>query len=292
MLTILLIGRNGQLGWELQRTLTPLGKVVSLDYPEIDLAKPADLRALIRTAAPQIIVNAAAYTNVDKAESEPELVRKINAEAPAVMAEEAARIGAALVHYSTDYVFDGTKSSSYDEGDEPHPLNEYGRSKLQGEEAVAGVGGSFLIFRTSWVYSLRQGGFVTKVLQWARQQETLRVVDDQTGSPTWARTLAEATSLVIARGGEHPQTYLREKSGLYHLAGAGSATRYEWAKRILDLDPAKAEQKVRQLLPARTADFPTPALRPVQTGLSIQKFKNEFGLTLPPWEESLRLLLD
>lgn len=273
MQQIMLIGKNGQLGWELQRTLATLGEVKSYDYPEIDLSKPENLRNVIRNAAPQIIVNAAAYTNVDKAESEPDLAQRVNAVAPGVMAEEARRLNAAFIHYSTDYVFDGKKGSSYVETDAPDPLNTYGKTKLEGELAVKAAGEAYLIFRTSWVFSLRQGGFVTKVLQWARQQTTLRIVDDQIGSPTWSRMLAEATAQVIAQGRNEPVEYLREKAGLYHLAGAGTASRYEWARAILELDPHREEQVVKELLPAKTSEFLTPAVRPMNTGLDCELVK-------------------
>lgn len=291
MQRILLIGKNGQLGWELQRTLATLGEVYAYDFPEIDLSKPENLRELIRGIAPHLIVNAAAYTNVDKAETEPDLARAVNAAAPGVMAEEARRINAALIHYSTDYVFDGTKGSAYIETDIPDPLNVYGATKLEGERAVQAVGGAFLIFRTSWVYSLRQGGFVTKVLQWARQQESLRIVDDQVGSPTWARMLAEATAQVIAQGRGQPVEYMREKAGLYHLAGGGAASRYEWAKAILELDPRKEEQVVMELLPAKSSEFPTPAKRPAHTGLNCDVVQELFHLYFENWKRQLSDLL-
>ena len=291
MQRILLIGKNGQLGWELQRTLATLGEVYAYDFPEIDLSKPENLRELIRGIAPHLIVNAAAYTNVDKAETEPDLARAVNAAAPGVMAEEARRINAALIHYSTDYVFDGTKGSAYIETDIPDPLNVYGATKLEGERAVQAVGGAFLIFRTSWVYSLRQGGFVTKVLQWARQQESLRIVDDQVGSPTWARMLAEATAQVIAQGRGQPVEYMREKAGLYHLAGGGAASRYEWAKAILELDPRKEEQVVKELLPAKSSEFPTPAERPAHTGLNCDVVQELFHLYFENWKRQLSDLL-
>ena len=292
MLRILLIGRSGQLGWELQRCLAPLGEVVTYDYPEIDLAKPASLPALMRGVNPQVIVNAAAYTNVDKAESEAELARQINSVSPGVLAEEARRLGAAFIHYSTDYVFDGCKGAPYTESDALHPLNVYGQTKLEGEQAVQAVGGAYLVLRTSWVYSMRQGGFVTKVLQWAREQETLHVVDDQISSPTWARMLAEATALIIAQGQNDPVGYLTEKAGLYHLAGSGACSRYEWAQAILELDPKKSEQKVRQLLPAKSSEFPTPAERPLVSVLECGKFEQVFGLRLPEWRGALKLAIN
>src|SRR5512141_3058334 len=249
---ILLLGRNGQLGWELARCLPPLGAVTAVDYPEIDLAAPDSIRALIRQVAPELIVNATAYTAVDQAESKPDLANAINASAPGVLAEEARLLGAALIHYSTDYVFNGSKGSAYCETDSPEPLNVYGKSKLQGEQAVQAVDGDYLILRTAWVYSLRGGSFVRKVLEWARQAEVLRIVEDQVSNPTWARMLAQATSLVLAKGID----VVRERRGLYHLAGSGYASRLEWAREILRLDPKSGEQTVKQMLPAPTSDFP------------------------------------
>ena len=292
MKKILQIGTNGQVGWELLRTCSPLGELIGLDYPTVDLSDSAGLRELIRNTKPDIIINAAAYTNVDKAEIEPELARAINAIGPGVLAEEAKKINAVLIHYSTDYVFDGTKGSPYIETDVTNPLNIYGQTKLEGEEAIQSVGGAYLILRTSWVYSMRQGGFVTKVLQWAREQDTLRVVDDQISSPTWARKLAEATALVLAQGWDDPAGYISEKAGLYHLAGSGACSRYEWAQAILELDPKKSEQKVRQLLPAKSSQFPTPAERPLVSVLDSRKFAQIFGLRLPEWRESLQLAMD
>lgn len=291
MQRILLIGKNGQLGWELQRTLATLGEVCTYDFPEIDLSRPESLRELIRGIAPHLIVNAAAYTNVDKAESEPDLARAVNAAAPGVMAEEARRINAALIHYSTDYVFDGTKGSAYIETDIPNPLNVYGATKLEGERAVQAVGGAFLIFRTSWLYSLRQGGFVTKVLQWARQQETLRIVDDQFGSPTWARMLAEATAQVIAQGRGQPVEYMREKAGLYHLAGRGITNRYEWARAILELHFGSNNEMIRKVISVSHREFPIQANRPNNSGLNSKYFLTTFKLAILPWKESLRLAI-
>ena len=291
MQRFLLIGKTGQLGWELQRTLATLGEVVALDYPEIDLAKPESLREVIRNVSPQIIINAAAYTNVDKAESEPELVQKVNAEAPQVMAEEAKRLNAAFIHYSTDYVFDGKKGFPYIETDIPNPLNIYGKTKLEGEQLVEAVGGSYLIFRTSWVYSLRQGGFVTKVLEWAREQTTLRIVDDQIGSPTWARMLAEATAQVIAQGKNDPVGYLTEKAGLYHLAGSGSCSRYEWAKEIIKYGLNPVEQSNISLIIAKSHEFPSPVVRPYFSALSDNFVFEKFTLRLPQWNATLQLAL-
>jgi len=287
----LLIGRNGQLGWELQRTCMTLGEVVATDYPDVDISQAAALRELIRTVKPDILLNPAAYTNVDKAESEIDLARKVNSIAPAIMAEEMQKLGGALIHYSTDYVFDGDKGTSYVESDATNPINAYGITKLEGEQAVHSGAGAAITFRTCWVYSLRVGGFVNKVLGWARQQEVMRIVDDQIGSPTWARMLAEATAHVIARGGNDPLAYLQQYSGLYHLAGAGAASRYEWAHEVIDQDPKKEEQVVRQILPAKSDEFPNPAQRPVYSALDCSKFEQTFGIPLPDWKISIKLLL-
>lgn len=288
---ILLFGKNGQLGWELQRTCMLLGEMTAIDYPGVDLANSGELRSVIQQVKPDLILNAAAYTNVDKAEDEPEFARKVNALAPAIMAEEMKKFNGSLIHYSTDYVFDGSKGSPYVETDSPNPVNMYGLTKLEGEQLVQGIGGIFIIFRTSWVYSLRQGGFVTKVLQWARTQEVLRIVDDQVGSPTWARMLAEATAQVFAQGGDDPLGYLKEKSGLYHLAGAGAASRFAWAEAILELDPKKDEQVFRELIAGKTKDFPIIALRPINSSLVSQRVKN-LDLSLPFWKHSLALCLN
>ncbi len=292
MKKILQIGTKGQLGWELLRTCAPLGEVVALDYPGVDLSNSTGLRELVRNVKPDIIINAAAYTNVDKAESEPELARAINATGPGVLAEEAKKIHAVLVHYSTDYVFDGTKGSPYVETDQPNPLNVYGQTKLEGEQAIADSGCVNLVMRTSWVYYMRQGGFVTKVLQWAREQEVMRVVDDQISSPTSARMLAEITSLILAQGRNDVYGYLSEKGGLYHCAGSGSCSRYEWAKAILELDPHKEEQKVKELLPAKSSDFAVPANRPMVSVLDSGSLEGKFYLYISPYKFLLQWVME
>lgn len=289
---ILLLGKNGQLGWELRRALAPLGELEALDYPEIDLAKPEDLCRAVRQSQPQALVNATAYTQVDRAESEPDLAMQINAAAPGELARCASAIGAVFIHYSTDYVFDGRAGRPYHEDDPPNPLSVYGRSKLAGEQAVASAGSAYLILRTSWVYSLRRDSFVKKVLGWSRQNPTMRVVADQTGNPTWARMLAEATAMLLARGAPHIFDWIYERRGLYHLAGSGAASRLEWAREILKLDPDPAAQVCRELLPAATSDFPTPAVRPLYSALDCSRFEAAFGLRLPPWQEALRLAMD
>ena len=291
MKKILQIGTIGQLGWELLRTCAPLGEVVALDYPEVDLTDSTGLRELVQSVKPDVIINAAAYTNVDKAESEPELARAINAIGPSVLAEEAKKIDAVMVHYSTDYVFDGTKGSPYVETDQPNPLNVYGLTKLEGEQAVAASGCVNLVLRTSWVYSMRQGGFVTKVLQWARNQEVMRVVDDQISGPTSARLLAEISALLLARVDNNAYDWLEANSGVFHIAGDGACSRYEWAEKILQLDPNKEEQVVKTLERASSSEFPVPADRPMISVLNNDKLEQTFGLRLPSWEVGLRLTL-
>ena len=288
---ILLLGKNGQLGWELNRTLQPLGEVFAFDYPDVDMADARNIREIVRQTKPDVIYNATAYTDVDKAESEPDLAEAVNVIGPGILAEEARKLNAVLIHYSTDYVFDGKKGSPYIETDIPNPLNVYGLSKLHGEQAIQQVGGVYLIFRTSWLYSLRGNSFVNKVLQWARTQKTLRIVDDQIGSPTWARMLAEATTQVIAQSRGDPSGYLTEKAGLYHLAGKGAASRYTWANNILDFDPHRYEQIVRELQIAKTSDFPTTAVRPLFSVLSCSAFEKTFDLMLPSWQKTLLFAL-
>lgn len=290
-MNILLLGNTGQLGWELQRTLAPLGQVAALDYPEVNLADAAGLRQIVRRLHPRVIVNATAYTAVDRAESETELAMAVNSRGPGILAEEAATLGAALLHFSTDYVFDGAKGSAYIETDIPNPLNVYGRSKWVGEQAVQQVGGAYLILRTSWVYSLRRDSFVTKVLKWARQQRTLRLVTDQVSNPTWARMLAEVTAQMLAMGGRDVVPWLTERRGLYHLAGDGYASRMEWAQAILRCDPHRDEQVIGDILPGQTDDFPSPACRPLFSALNCDHFFEVFGLRLPPWEIALRLAM-
>ncbi len=291
MIRILLLGKYGQLGWELQRSLGTLGEVIALDFPEIDLAHPEQIRPLVRQVKPEVIVNASAYTAVDRAEHESELANAINAITPGILAEEALNQGAALIHYSTDYVFDGGQDRPYVEIDPPHPLSAYGQSKLDGELAVQQVGGAFLILRTSWVYSLRRDSFVTKVLQWSRQQRVLRLVSDQVSNPTWARSLAEATAQLLAKSGDDPAGWISDYRGLYHLAGSGYTSRFEWGKATLEDDPQKDQQIAQEILPALTADFPTPARRPLFSALNCQRFTDAFGLCLPGWREALTLAL-
>lgn len=288
---ILLLGNMGQLGWELQRSLACLGPVTALDYPKIDLTDLEAARALLWEVHPQVVVNATAYTAVDRAESEREVAFALNAAAPRLLAEEARRMGAALLHYSTDYVFDGSKGAPYIESDAPRPLNVYGESKLAGEQAVQQAGGAALIFRTAWVYSLRRPSFVTKTLSWAQNNPVLRIVDDQVSNPTWARALAEVTAQMLAQAAASgdPVQWLAARAGVYHLAGDGYASRLAWAREIVRLG---MPENPPQVVPAKSTDFPTPAQRPLFSALDCSKFKATFGLELPPWQVALTLAME
>lgn len=288
---ILLFGKYGQLGWELHRSLQGLGEIAAYDYPEVDFTKPDSLEKIVESERPQIVVNAAAYTDVDKSESEPEKARLINAESPGVLAEACRAQGAALIHYSTDYVFDGKKGSPYTEDDAPNPLNVYGQTKLEGERAIFRAGGVNLIFRTAWVYSLRRDCFVTKVLKWARTQPELKIVDDQISNPTWARALAEISALLLAKEPSEPLGWLKKHSGLYHLAGAGHATRFEWAKAVVEVGLSAEPTLAARIASAQTKDFPTPATRPRFSSLDCRKFEMSFGLRLSDWKSTLLLAM-
>jgi dTDP-4-dehydrorhamnose reductase len=291
IMRILLFGKIGQLGWELRRVLAPLGEIQALDYPQIDLTRPEELRSIIGDYRPQVIVNATAYTAVDRAESEHGIAMAINQAAPGIMADEAAKVGAGLIHFSTDYVFDGKKGTDYVESDHPDPLNIYGLSKLGGEQAISEVGGAHLILRTSWVYSNRRESFVMKVLEWSRAQTSLRIVADQVSNPTWCRMLAEITGQLLASSGRDPAGWIAERGGIYHLAGSGRASRFEWARAILQLDPKREEQTARKILPARTEEFPTPAMRPLHSALNCDLFTKTFNLSLPDWQQVLPLAM-
>lgn len=288
---IVLFGKGGQLGWELERTLAGLGNVAALDRGQLDLH---DLNAVQRTLEelkPNLIVNASAYTDVDGAEKEPELAMKVNALAPGTMAEVSRELGAAFIHYSTDYVFDGQANTPYTENDRTNPLNVYGKSKLTGEENIKQAGDAYLILRTSWVYSLRGNSFVNKVLGWARKNSTLRIVEDQVGSPTWARMLAHMTSLLLAQTRGNLYEKIHEQCGIYHLAGSGYTSRYEWAKEILVNDPNRSGQMVRTIQPGRSEEFSTPATRPLFSALDCTHFERTFGLQVPPWSSTLKLAM-
>lgn len=274
---ILLTGAAGQLGHELFRSLAPHGDVIARSHAELDLADPDALAAGVRAVRPAIIVNAAAYTAVDRAESEPDRAHAINARAPALLAEEAKRIGAILLHYSTDYVFDGESRSPYREDAPTAPLNVYGASKLRGEEAIKAIGSHALVFRTSWVYAARGANFLLTIKRLAAECPELRIVADQIGTPNWARTLAEATGRVVGLGAH----MMRDRSGVYHLSSAGSASWFDFARAIVG-DVVKP-----RVVPITTAEFPRPARRPAYAVLDTSKFQSAFGFALPGWRAEL-----
>jgi dTDP-4-dehydrorhamnose reductase len=278
---ILLTGKNGQVGWELQRSLPPLGNVIALSRDELDLASADAIRKTMRDIKPDIIVNAAAYTSVDRAETEADLAMAVNGTAPGIIAEEALRLGAFLVHYSTDYVFDGTKNGPYQEDDVPNPLNVYGRSKLEGEKAIRATNVPHYIFRTSWIYSAHGSNFVNTILRLAGKKSELKIVDDQIGAPTWARTIAIITAQALKT---KPCTY----SGLYHLTAAGAVSWFGFAKAILaEAKTMHPEMGVPQLIPITTSEYPLPAKRPSNSQLDNKLLFTTLGLTSPNWATTL-----
>lgn len=286
---ILLIGKNGQVGWELRRTLAPVGQVLAVDYPEIDLTDAAAARRLVLENKPAVVINAAAYTAVDKAETETKIARQINGLAPGVLAEAAKQVGALMVHYSTDYVFDGAKTTPYLETDLPKPLGVYGQSKLAGDEGVRAAGGNHLIFRLCWVYGLRGQNFLLTMQRLARERETLRVVGDQLGCPTWSRLIAEATTQALRQVLAAPDAGVF--NGMYHLATSDSTSWHGFASRIVEWMPV-SERHCREVTAITTADYPTPAKRPAYSVLDCGKLEKVFGIRLPGWEDCLRLVLD
>ena len=289
MKNILLFGRVGQVGWELRRTLAPLGRVTCVDYPEVDFTRPDSVREAIAAAAPDVIINAAAYTAVDKAEAELALATKINADAPGVMAAEARQRGALLVHYSTDYVFDGTKTTPYVETDAPNPLGAYARTKHAGDEAIRTAGCDHLIFRLCWVYGARGANFMLTMQRLAREREKLRVVADQVGCPTWSRMIAETTAQALLQ--VRTTEDARRLSGTYHLCSSGQTSWHGFAKAIIDLMPPET-RKCREVEAITTAEYPTPTKRPAYSAMSAAKLERAFGLRLPDWHDSLRQVVE
>ena len=287
---ILITGGAGQVGWELRRTLAIFGEVVAPPRDILDLASADSIVSAVRGVRPDLIVNAAAFTAVDQAESETDLAMKINGDAPRILAEEAALRNAALIHYSTDYVFDGRKAEPYREDDETAPINVYGRTKLAGEQGVRAADAAHLVFRTSWVYGSRGRNFLLTMLRLARQRKKLKVVDDQFGAPTSARLIAEATSGALAKnyaGGKLDIDGMREISGLYHLTAAGRTTWYGFAQAIL-----AGKEGMAKVSPIPTSSYPTPARRPQNSMLDNSKLEKQFGFTLPDWKVGLQLCLE
>ncbi|MFC7299258.1 dTDP-4-dehydrorhamnose reductase [Herminiimonas aquatilis] len=291
---ILLTGKTGQLGYELERTLQGLGDVVALDRQQMDLTDLDQIRDVIRTVQPKLIINPAAYTAVDLAESNRDVAMRINAEAPAVMADEARKLGAAMIHYSTDYVFDGDNPGSYSETDTPNPQSAYGRSKLAGEQAIQAAGIPHLILRTSWIYGLRGKNFLLTVRRLAQERDELRIVADQFGAPTWSRTLAEVTGHALAQlqsGIRHADLNLdawAEHTGLYHVSAQGKTSWHGFTQAII---AHPTVLKKPQVTPIATLDYPLPAKRPPNSVLSSERFMNTF-CSLPNWDDALKLCLD
>lgn len=292
-MNILLLGKNGQVGWELQRSLAVLGQVTALDVDSRDycgdFSNLDGVRDTVRALRPDVIVNAAAHTAVDKAESEPELARLLNATMPGVLAEEVGRLGAWLVHYSTDYVFDGSGSKPWKETDAPAPLSVYGATKLEGERAIQQSGCRHLILRTSWVYGARGGNFAKTMLRLAQEREGLTVINDQWGAPTGADLLADVTAHAIRHLQQHPQD-----GGLYHCVASGETTWHAYAEYVI----AYARQmqsalhlKATEIAPVPTSAFPTPAQRPHNSRLDTTKLQTAFGLVLPPWQQGVARML-
>ena len=297
MSRILVTGKDGQVGFELLHSLAGQGQVIAVGREQMDLSKPDSIRRTMREIGPDLILNAAAYTAVDQAESEPELALAVNGIAPGILAEEAKRLGAALIHYSTDYVFDGSKIAPYTEDDEPRPLNVYGRTKLAGERAIQAVDAPHLILRTSWIYGMRGKNFLLTMLRLARERDELSIVDDQVGAPTWSRALAEATNGILKRLG-YGQSGFRdacaEQRGIYNLSAAGQTSWHGFAAAILahaaSAEPglcARALDRVPVLKPIPTEQYPLPARRPRYSVLANTKLQRAFGLTMPDWKISL-----
>ena len=292
---ILLLGKNGQVGWELQRSLAPLGQVLALDRHSTDfcgdLSQPERLAQTVHDWRPDVIVNAAAHTAVDKAESEPDVARCLNATAPAALAQAAAAIGAWLVHYSTDYVFNGQGVQPWREGDATGPLSAYGQTKLEGEQAIAASGCKHLIFRTSWVYAARGGNFAKTMLRLAGERERLTVIDDQHGAPTGADLIADVTAHALVHAMIDPAAGL---SGIYHLVAAGETSWHGYASHVIaqarQIQPVLA-LKVTDIAPVPTSAFPTPAKRPLNSRLSTHKLQQAFGMVLPPWQQGVNRML-
>jgi dTDP-4-dehydrorhamnose reductase len=290
MKKILVTGKNGQVGWELCRTLAPLGEIVAWGREDLDLADPDAIRNRIRVTRPDIIINPAACTAVDAAETDPETAMVINGTAPGVMAETACEIGAAIVHYSTDYVFDGAAPDPYSEKNPPHPVSVYGGSKLAGEKAIQETGVPHLILRTAWIYGSRGKNFYLTIGRLLKERPELKVVDDQYGAPTWCRMIAEATAQILVQCREvNPmgRMDLSSVSGIYHLTCGGQTTWYAFAQEIRSLLPAKPQ--TARILPIPTSDYPTPAKRPQNSVLSNDKIAEIFGIRLPHWNDALRL---
>ena len=288
---ILVTGADGRVGWELRRSLGSLGQVTALDREAFDLTQPDRMRQVVRDLRPAVLVNAAAYTAVDRAESEPRLALDINGVAPGVMAEEMTRLGGLMVHYSTDYVFDGAGQRPWTEDDTPNPLGVYGRTKLAGEQAVATAGATHVVIRTSWVYGRRGSNFVRTVIRLALERDELRIVADQTGVPTWCRDLADWTATIVARLSPSTAASPGER-GIFHLVSAGTTTWHGLAEAVVRLAPELAHRRHVVVVPIGTEDYPLPAKRPAWSVLGCHRAERVFGIRPAHWEQALTRCLD
>ena len=284
---VLLLGSGGQVGRALAGSLGSFAFLQRIDRAALDFGDIAAVRSVVRAERPDVVVNAAAYTDVDAAEKDEAGAMRVNADAVAVLGEECARLRAGLVHYSTDFVFDGRASRAYVEDDATAPLGAYGRTKLAGERRLLDMAAPALVLRTAWVYSLGRKSFVSSILRLARERDTLRVVGDQVGSPTFAGDLACATALLLFGIRADAYAGIEQSRGVYHLAGGGAVSRSDFAAAILDLDPRKSEHRARRVDPIATADYPLPAARPAFAPLDCRKARDAFGITLPPWKDTL-----
>jgi dTDP-4-dehydrorhamnose reductase len=288
---ILITGADGQVGWECRRSLQSLGTLLVVNRAQCDLTHPDAIRAAVRDREPDLIINAAAYTAVDRAETETAVADAVNAVAPAVLAEEAKRSGAAMIHLSTDYVFDGCKASPYGEADPCNPLSAYGRTKRQGEEAILAMAAPAVILRTSWIYAMRGSNFLRTIVRLAREREELRIVDDQWGAPTWARSVADGIAAIAARAGRDRASIaasFAERGGIYHMTAAGRTNWHQFATRILQLLPDPA-RRLRELTPIASAQYPTAARRPANSVLDCTRLAQDWGIALPAWDDALAL---
>ncbi len=288
---ILLLGKNGQVGWELARTLLPLGEVIALDRQQIDFVNLEALRQTIQTIRPDVIVNAVAYTAVDKAESDQESAFLCNATAVDAIAQEAKKISALLIHYSTDYIFDGTKNTPYLEDDAVNPLNVYGESKLAGENAIIASGVDYIILRTTWVFAARGQNFLKSILRLAAERDTLNIVADQIGAPTWARVIAQ-TSAHIIKQVQQERAARKFVSGVFHLTSAGDTSWHGFAQKIVEFASPHCQFKTHVISAIPTSQYLTPAKRPLNSRLCTDKLTQRFGIVMPTWEVSLKLCME
>ncbi|MEO8624228.1 MAG: dTDP-4-dehydrorhamnose reductase [bacterium] len=289
-LVVLVTGSTGQVGHELVRELSPCVKVVAPLRADLDLADPASIRQCVRAVRPQLIVNAGAFTAVDEAETNADVARAVNAVAPAILADEMARLHGAIIHFSTDYVFDGTKPEPYTEDDATNPVSVYGMTKRDGERAVMASRAPHIVLRTSWVYSQRGHNFLRTILRLARERDELRVVNDRHGAPTWSRCIAAATAAIVAKVSSDDQRMseaVAGVSGLYHLSAAGSTTWYDFARAILALDSERHEHRCTRVVPIASSEFAAAAARPANSRLACDRLDRAFGIRLPHWQQQL-----